>query len=669
MKFPKGPWNVVLWLLAAIVIGFSFKLSPTLPVVQAGAASGEAHSGAASPNASLAVWLPPMLAAPAIPSRTNESDIAPPAAIDLPAVEEFILTPPNLEQKIDQTILALRFAADAAEKLPAAVTTTLGNRQVVFQRSADDPAIYSAPVDFNWNAFREEQARRQVLADEGTVIPIFDGHTLSRTEPMQFVDPQEIRQALQSHQSIRFTPLVLQASPQTIVPMRELLINSINVVEDQTRTWDPCARTGQQMGAWTFGALMTAIANDNPTTHLIADQMAQNWLNEWTVQQNVNQFPVSARLGMLSVIHAWRSLGQDRNGLVDVSQAPFQLNAIVNRIDQTSGSDPSGQIRFVFGYAPCQGGEGVPAAFNVILEFHVPVAQCTWASQWHNLDTLIGSRFNSALQAITNEVTGNAPQNLEQVRTNENFTSELGIWEQRQFALSSGALREVPIPQTPNGDFASGRIDFNQQTCRPGVNCQAATLTQYINQFQQDILSNNYTVPSDYPGGSNAFLGGSAFNGQAVQALVYWQGNPPPASNPARSIFSQNTCNGCHGRETFVKFQQIENRQPGPPATAVPAVLSAFLVGCSTSSQSNPLTNQTGPCPEPPTNACNLQNTLSRTPACISYVQDPGDPSGQTVNQFADISRRAQIMSTILQGCQADGVLQSLAVQRLSSPH
>ena len=368
------------------------------------------------------------------------------------------------------------------------------------------------------------------------------------------------------------------------------------------------------------------------------------------------------------MIKQWRLFAQDKNGNVDVSQAPFQLNAIVNRIDLAQASNPAGELRFVFGYAPCQGGEGHPATFNVIVEFHVPVAECGWATQWHNLDLLAGPRFNNALQSITDQVAANASQNLNQIRTNENFTSPQTIWEQRQFMLNSGVLREIPIPQTPNGDTAAGRVDFNQQTCTPSSNCSAGVLTNYINTFQQDVLNNNYTVPLSFPGPISPFLGGSALNGPSVQQLVFWQGNPPPTSNQARSIFSENTCNGCHGRETFVKFQQVENRQPGPPSTAAPSVLSAFLVGCSTSSEGSPLTDQTGPCPSPPTNTCTLQTTLTqKNPPCISWVQDPGDPTGSTINQFAEISRRAQILTTILTGCSSDGVLQSLIRPRMSS--
>jgi hypothetical protein len=595
----------------------------------------------------------------------------PQANPELPPVEEFILTPPNRALDVQKTTLALRFPGSAAERLNSKIPMTLGNQSVVLQRSPDDAAIYSAGVDFNWNAFAREQSRRQEQANRGTLIPVFEGHRLLRMENMQFVDPEQIQQALQSHQPIRFTPQVLRGDTTNIIPDHELMITNIGVVEDPLRTWDPCTKTGRQMGAWTFGALMTAIANDDPATHLLADQMVQNWLNLFTRDQTVNHFPVSFRFGMLGVLRNWRLMAQDKNGNVDVSQAPFQLNAIVNRIDLAGGSNPAGELRFVFGYAPCPGGgqEGQPAAFNLIVEYRVPVAECSWAQQWHILDLLVGPRFNAALQNITDQVvTANASQNLNQVRTNENFTSILGVWEQRQFVLSSGALVEVPVPQTPNGDFAAGRIDFNQQTCTPGSDCRAGVLTNYINTFQQDILNNNYTVPLSFPTGS-PFLGGSALNGPLDSQLVYWQGNPPPNNNQARSIFSENTCNGCHGRETFVHFRQVENRQPGPPNTSVPAIVSAFLVGCSTSSQSHPLTDQTGPCPPPPTNTCNLQNTLKQNPTCISWVQDPGDPTGQTINQFAEIMRRAQNLSTVLQGCRSGGLLQPLVRPQLSSVH
>jgi len=61
---------------------------------------------------------------------------------------------------------------------------------------------------------------------------------------------------------------VLQGDPSVSFD-HELMITSIGVVETPPAP-GPCARTGTQMGAWTFGALMTAIANDNPGTHLIA---------------------------------------------------------------------------------------------------------------------------------------------------------------------------------------------------------------------------------------------------------------------------------------------------------------------------------------------------------------------------------------------------------------
>lgn len=679
MKLRKHSWSVVVCLLVAVSVTVSFEVRSTV-----------AHAGlrvAQQPKGATRIAVLPtsyLLSSPLSSAIVPASGVSTVAAVgqtsvteskttpDLPFIEEFILTPPNPGLRTYKTNMSLRFAETAAAGLDVVIPITLGDQSVVLQRSADDPCIYSAAVDFNWEGFAREQRQRQNLANSGKLIPVFEGHRFVRMERMQFVDPEQILQALQSHQSIQFTPQVLQGDPTNIIPDHELMVTSIGVVEDPARTWDPCVKTGRQMGPWTFGALMTAIANDDPSTHLVADQMVQNWLDLWTVNQTVNNFPVSFRFNILGVIRQWRLFAQDKNRNVDVSQAPFQLNAIVNRIDLADPSNPAGELRFVFGYAPCStnGKEGQPAAFNVVVEYRVPIAECRWAGQWHSLDAA-GPRFNAALQSITDEVvTTTASQNLNQIRTNEAFTSIQGIWEQRQFMLSSGALQEVPVPQTPNGDNAAGRTDFNQTTCTPSSNCQAGVLTNYINMYQQEILNNDYTVPPDFPDPSSSFLGGSALNGPAVQQLVYWQGNPPPSDNSARGIFSENTCNGCHGRETFVKFRQIENRQPGPPSTAVPSVLSAFLVGCSTSSQNNPLTNTTGPCPPPPTNTCNLQNTLTQqNPPCISWVQDPGDPTGKTINKFAEISRRAQALSTILQGCRSDGLLEPLIRTHLSSSH
>jgi hypothetical protein len=325
---------------------------------------------------------------------------------DLPPVEEFTLTPLNPALKMYKTIVSVRFPELPAERLASQIPMTLGDQNVVLQRSADDGRIFSATVDFDWNAFAREQQQRKDLASSGKVIPVFQGRRLLRMDKIEFVDPADIESALQSHQPIQFSSKIMEGAGFTIEPEHELTITDLGVVTDATRTWDSCSNgpTGQ-MGPWTFGRLVTAMTGTggNQTQ---ADAMVNAWLNQWLTTQTINSFPVAARTAMANIISAWpkdNSIGH----FVDVSKAPFQLNAIVNRIDLGPGlpQNPAGEVRFVFGLCSTT----VLNPFNVILEYGVPssvASGCTgvfnWATEWHNLDAFtVGSRGQLGAEAVS----------------------------------------------------------------------------------------------------------------------------------------------------------------------------------------------------------------------------------------------------------------------------
>src|SRR5258707_11904984 len=84
---------------------------------------------------------------------------------------------------------------------------------------------------------------------------------------------------------------VLNGIPITVDPSRELMITDLGVVEDKTRTFDICTQQGTKMGAWTFGRLMTQMAN----SQIDPAKMVENWLNLWTANQLVNGFSVPNR--------------------------------------------------------------------------------------------------------------------------------------------------------------------------------------------------------------------------------------------------------------------------------------------------------------------------------------------------------------------------------------
>ncbi len=421
----------------------------------------------------------------------------------------------------------------------------------------------------------------------------------------------------------------------TVVNDHELMIIDPAVVEDAGgRTFDPCLNTSDQSpnGAWTFKTLMMSIRNGSVQQ---AEQMLSDWLLLWENQETVNGFSVPIRTGMgpangnAGLFAVWP---RDESGnlctiqgvqqaCLSLTTAPVRLNAIVNRIDLGGlpNQPANGELRFIFGVSASEVGTCSSAAaplFNIILEFGVPQnanipSINAWANDWNALQNLsfTDESFQTALQAMTNFVVtpGACPSNpngscISQIRTNElELQPSQGkpgtFWEQRQFHLNpqlqqNSELVEAMISQTPDGSFTgfSGG-NFGAPACStnpsgPPPVCTSNSpvdVTAFITANQPLLDNGTYVVPPCFgsqtdqppcPSSNPAFLGGSVFNLDPV-ATAYWNGDPTSFQHKERVIFSEGTCNGCHGAETAVHFQQVVNRLPGHES-----VLSSFLVGC-----------------------------------------------------------------------------------------
>jgi len=486
------------------------------------------------------------------------------------------------------------------------------------------PGRFNAEIEFDFEAFAAEQQRRADLAKRGAMVPVFSGRSIITLQQIQFIDPALIREAARLNRPIIIPIGVLGGTPVTVDPSRELMITDLSVVEDPARTFDPCTNAGTPMGAWTFGKLMTDMANGT----IDPAKMVEDWLKQWTVNQTVNSFTVLNRTtGMNNLLlSTWK---RSSNGELDLSQAPMRLLAIVNRIDLRQntfyGGGSAGEGRFVFGVlnpSSCS----IQPQFTVILEYGVPRSGCfaihAWAQQWHALGSIVLGTpgFNSALQAITDVFAGpNANPSkpngsaLDQLRTNEVALSF--PWELREFHLDAASheLLEATVKQTPDLSFDN-----------------TATVTNYVNSNQAAILAGTSVVPDDFPAGT-PFLGGNAPNGPPT---VFWNGVPAVTSNDARQQFSLNTCNGCHGAETQTPFLQIHTRAAGSTAA-----LSQFLLG----------------------------NGTLATPNTIQ-VHDPVVPA--TLRTFGDLLRRQQDLDSLLgTSCRAGGILQGLGFKPLDMTH
>ncbi len=375
-------------------------------------------------------------------------------------------------------------------------------------------------------------------------------------------------------------------SASTVDPARELLITDVSVVDDPVLT----DATTTPPGAWSFRALVEGMVGAQAAPDLVL-----GWLRTWERDQTINGFKVPARPQLRALVtEPW--LARSGGKRLDLSNAPFRLLAIVNRIDLRSDGGgyggggviggpiraadapadgvaqrpiaPSpdmppvmppparplhaGEGRFVFGLLDPQ---GRPMSFTVILEYQLPAADdrevLGWARSWHQLGQVpFGPRYNRLLSMITRRFTrrGAAPARphgsaLNQVRTNE--VALTSPWELREFTLDAKAptLAPATVKQTPDASLNG-----------------SPALADLINQNEAMILAGRFLVPAKVLGGASPV--DRPWSAAGVK------------SSDARHLLAVNTCSGCHQAETGTAFLHVGVRAAGQRAQ-----LSGFLTG------------------------------------------------------------------------------------------
>ena len=440
----------------------------------------------------------------------------------------------------------------------------------------------------------EERADTDLASDSAIVMPDFDetrdfvGNKAAPLVDFRNVQPGQI------------VPLRRIGTWRRVIPRKSLVITHLDVVEDDDRTFNPCTGAGTPMGPWTFGHLMTQMANQ-PVTGIHPSTFVLNWLNKWMDNQTVNGWTVAEREKIQTlVIDPWVAASGGPHRPLNLSIAPFKLLAIVNRVDlrnnTTYGGGDAGEGRLVFGVIDRTSEGGIDpypgtgskncreTQFTVIFEYGIDRQGCAirnWGRQWHNLrNFVLGSpAYNAALQAITDQFTaaGVAPHKpngsaLNQLRTNEVElllgVSKAPVWELREFKIGGeppvnpGQLEEVTVKLTP---------DLTRN--------ETALLTDFVNLNTPSILTQTHDVPATFMG--QRFLGGSSLAPRnpalPVDDDTNWDnpvGGPFITNRQARHLFSLNTCNSCHTGETNTVFTHIK---PVPFGTE--AGLSGFMNG------------------------------------------------------------------------------------------
>ena len=402
-----------------------------------------------------------------------------------------------------------------------------------------DDGSYAATLPVPFAQIRDGQVKlAQFLRKRRiTELPIFDGR--------QQIGRRSVKPADAHAEKFEIIPPAILAA--LVNPARTLLVTAPGVIGDPARTFNACGASGAPGtpgGAWTFGHLMTEMANQ-PVTGLDPEAMARAWFAAW--------------VGVAHASGVWPAN-------LDLAHAPFQLIAIVNRPDlatnlsgyggATSGN--AGELRFVF--------QSCSMNATVIVEYGVPAETCTqvaaWARDWVALNALTPGTagYNAGLATLTEAVVRRnaAPAKpngsaLNQIRTDaflehdQNSTISFENWLLHEWHIKGAneGPTQATIAQTPLGGF-NGTAD----------------LAQWINLEQAQILAGTYVVgifftpidPSRPFRSQEAESNITTTNG--VTTASHWSG-PGIVSNDAREKFSLGTCNGCHTGETGTHFRHL----------------------------------------------------------------------------------------------------------------
>ncbi len=419
-------------------------------------------------------------------------------------------------------------------------------------------------------------------------VPVFKGRELLPPERAKFEVPD--KGSFDKGAVVHINPKWLCLLFTDVSVDHSLMVTDVSVVEDSTRANNPCLATPSATGAWSFGKLVTDMANTG-VTGVSPEDFVRQWLSTWLSTITVNGDSLPARTNLFdSVIKPWviKSGGSSTVDMtnwmtqpLDLKFAPFKLIAIVNRLDLRGnmgyGMKNSGEGRFVFEVLDSSCAPLGPGGFTVIFEYGLPIHSCAalkaYAQKWYELKalTLGDPAYNTALQAITDVFAlANADPSkpngsaLNQMRTNE---VALGFpWELREFNIdgTSHRLVNTTVKQEP-------AKKYNSQAQPPGAPADVTLMANWVNTNASAVVLDRHKVPEQLTSSGPAFLGGKAH----TEFGGFWDAAPLEITlDDARHHFSLNTCSGCHGGETQTSFLHVATTPFGSPAP-----LSGFLTG------------------------------------------------------------------------------------------
>lgn len=440
-----------------------------------------------------------------------------------------------------------------------------------------------------------------------------------------------------------------------------LVITDLAVVQDPTRTFNPCSATGAVNGVWTFKSLMTNIAIQGATpalTSVNADAFVINWVDTELFGQkslangDITTPPVRDNLTNAAspkrkFIAAWLknsspttpvtqvNINNWKTLLVNKLQFfPVRLLAIVNRLDlrgnfgYAGGTTNAGEGRFVFCFMDsndnCNSFNNGPGTLTIILEYGIPISSCgalkTYAQQWYKLkDLTLGTGiYNKALQNVTNVFT---KINADPSRPTNN-NSALNHLRSNEFIMVPWNIRDFKI----NGN--TGQLNLIHPDLEPRNEANNNTpLAIFVNSTPAIASDGIYAIPDAIKG----------VDAQIPSPFLFWNGLAI-TNDLARHKLSLNTCSGCHAGETKNIFTHIK-----PANFGFQASLSSFITGLGNDDDNG---------------------DIDTDPMGTFTVKDPANrPSASpTLRGFNELLRRANDLETLINtACGSKGNVIALA--------
>lgn len=298
-------------------------------------------------------------------------------------------------------------------------------------------------------------------------------------------------------------------------PYKELMIVHPSVVKD------PVLASNAQRGHLSF---RYAIEEMVPAG-VDASDFVRSWLEQIGSVQDINGFHVEPRgTALAAFLDGWPKTA---TGKLDLAQAPFDLLAVVNRIDSRSAAVPLGEGRFVYG---ARAADGTRMPFTIIFEYAPPGTLQdvgSYSARWHDLAILpFGLLFNLQLTGTTDffAARGRAPAKpngsaIRQIRTNERAFGD--TWQMREFRLSAadGLLHQSVLAQQPD-------LSLNDDP----------RLVSWVNANASAVVAKTAPFPAEFAAASVDSSPATAWQLTGVAPNV-------------RTAFAKQTCNGCHTLE------------------------------------------------------------------------------------------------------------------------